>query len=101
MLKKVKITVIQRSVNKELAEQHHRETPPICSVFEEGQEFIVNSFEKPANFCDWAWMDIQRVIISFLFDGNLSHFSSNPNEFVMCCTDAYRPVSFKIEKIDD
>lgn len=100
MLKKVKITVLHLGHNRELGKTYRKEIPPICSIFSEGQDFIVDSFQKPSDFCDWAWMDIQRIVFAFLFDGNLGHFSPNPKEFIACCTDAFRPVSFKIEKMD-
>lgn len=87
-----KITVLKRSIETEFIEKYKdREIDP-CSVFKVGQEFVVKSpWRKPEGFCDWAWADI-RSFIQLVYVG---HF----NTFVSCCTDGFRPVFFKIEKI--
>jgi uncharacterized repeat protein (TIGR04076 family) len=67
-----------------------------CSHFDEGQEFLVSRdapWEMPAGFCGWAWADIQKFVWGMARGG--------PNVFVTCCTDGFRPVIFKLEKMQD
>ena len=99
-MQKVKITVLKRMLNNDLIEKYRGGPGEFCSVFNEGQEFIIDSLEKPANFCDWAWNDIHKVVLMLLFDGNFGHFNpDDKNAVTACCTDGNRPVVFRIEKL--
>jgi uncharacterized repeat protein (TIGR04076 family) len=69
-----------------------------------GQEFIAG-FQKPEGFCDWAWTDVSRMVLALLtgasFDrGNFKDWMKDGNSAVACCTDGFRPVTFKLERID-
>lgn len=76
----------------------------LVQLFPEKQEFI-SGFEKPEGFGDWPWNDIYRFAAVLLSGGNFSkdHFEGwmkDDRTMVACCTDAIRPVIFKIERID-
>lgn len=87
-----KITVLKRSVNKEWNIEFRNSEGAPCDKFSEGQEFIIDSpWEVPKGFCSWAWADI-RTFIHLVNEGKF-------NTFVSCCTDGFRPVYFKIERI--
>jgi uncharacterized repeat protein (TIGR04076 family) len=89
--KRVRITVLRRSIQKEF-QQYRKSEIVACDRVKDGQQFIVESpWEKPAGMCDWAWADI-RTFIHIVRAGDLS-------EFVTCCTDGFRPVFFRIEKL--
>jgi uncharacterized repeat protein (TIGR04076 family) len=45
----------------------------------------------PEKFCEWAWADIRTYIPMVLGQGN---------PIAVCCTDGFRPVFFKLERID-
>lgn len=75
-----------------------------CPAFSQGQEFIAE-FEKPEGFCDWAWNDIHKFVTTLLSGGNFSEgyfkgWMKDDEIMLACCTDAIRPVTFKIERID-
>lgn len=103
---KCKITVLKRMFNQDLAEQFCGiQNVPLCHRFQEGQEFIAG-LEKPDNFCDWAWNDIYKVVITLLSGGNFSKgiiegWMKDDKSMIVCCTDAIRPVAFKIERIEE
>ena len=93
---KVKITVLQVQDPKEL----FGDDPPVtlsptfgpCDKHHVGQEFIVEqNYEMPEGFCGWAWADIQKMVLGMARGGF--------NVFITCCTDGYRPVLFKLEKL--
>ncbi|MDI6645377.1 MAG: TIGR04076 family protein [Methanobacteriaceae archaeon] len=99
-----KITILKTDVNKEFANEYCKNEVTACPLFKEGQEFIAG-FEKPEGFCDWAWNDIYRFVAVLLSGGNFSneHFEGwmkDDKTMIACCTDAIRPVTFKIERID-
>jgi uncharacterized repeat protein (TIGR04076 family) len=101
---KCKITVLQRTFNKEIVEQYvqneRKQTLGPCEVFREGQEFVTDVFGGiPAGFCPWAWDDIYKSLVGFAADGNFGMWYQDPNTIIACCTDGTRPVIFKIEKI--
>ena len=103
---KCKITVLKKSYNKELVERFvendRKKNLGPCSVFEEGQEFIVDPLAGlPNSFCPWAWDDIYKSLIGFATGGNYGMWYENKNIIIACCTDGTRPVIFKIEKIEE
>lgn len=88
----VKITVLKTEHNKEWSKQLRGHEGKKCDLFSEGQEFDISSpWEPPAGFCPWAWGDI-RTFIHKVNDGGMENF-------VTCCTDGFRPVFFKIERV--
>lgn len=104
MSSKYKITVLKKEVDDELATEYCQNDVTSCPIFEVGQEFITG-FEKPDGFCDWAWNDIFRFVTVFLAGGNFSSgnfegWMKDDKTMITCCTDAIRPVTFKIERIE-
>ncbi|NQU12111.1 TIGR04076 family protein [bacterium] len=93
----VRITVLSKLFHEEYVAQYapnpERWTP--CTHFEVGQEFVTARdapWEMPAGFCGWAWADMQKMVWGMARGGS--------DVFVTCCTDGYRPVIFKLEKIE-
>jgi uncharacterized repeat protein (TIGR04076 family) len=88
----VKITVLKRNYEKELIEQMKTGPKSACTRFKDGQEFTVSSqWAMPKDFCEWAYADIRAYIPMVLGQGN---------PIAVCCTDGYRPVFFKVERIE-
>ena len=104
-MKKIKITVVERTFNKDITDEYGSETflagrgNGPCIKFEEGQEFILDRLSKPEGFCDWAWADIHREIRTVGFGGGFP-WVNTPNSAITCCTDGMKPVVFKIERVD-
>lgn len=94
---KVRITVLKRSFNKDFVDKYTEKGGwSVCQAFKEGQEFVVSEvkpWECPPGFCGWAWADMQKIVWGMARGG--------PTLFVTCCTDGYRPVFFKLERITD
>jgi uncharacterized repeat protein (TIGR04076 family) len=93
----VRISILKRTFNREIVEAYAREPEnwKPCQVFEEGQSFLVSRDEpwnKPENFCGWLWADIQKMVWGMARGG--------PDHFVTCCTDGYRPVIVKLERVE-
>ena len=93
----VKITVLKRLHHKDILEQYADFMWDACDVFSVGQEFIADGVNMPDGFCGWAWSDIEKIVLTLSRGGN---FRGVPNgTFVTCCTDGYRPVVFKLERL--
>ncbi|MFX1252192.1 MAG: TIGR04076 family protein [Promethearchaeota archaeon] len=98
----IKISVIKKFspidvFGHEIIDPPSGQVSTICSVFEEGQEFIVKGLKKPDGFCDWAWHDLRKDLLVLIFGGD--HSWTDPNVMYTSCTDGKRPVCFKLERL--
>jgi uncharacterized repeat protein (TIGR04076 family) len=93
---KLKITVLRKTLNTDLHQQYRNSPGSPCPVFQEGQEFLLESpYEPPKGFCQWAWADIRHYL-----QGMWGGMKYGSDVFVAACTDGFRPVLFKIERIE-
>ncbi|MGC9780093.1 MAG: TIGR04076 family protein [Candidatus Heimdallarchaeota archaeon] len=102
---KVKITVIKKFKSKDVFGKDYKnlkgEIIPECPVFEEGQVLISKDAEKPEGFCGFGWRAIQPELMVLSFGGNFWESWTEPGTMYVACPDGIRPVSFKLEKIED
>ena len=98
-MNKCRITVLKRTIEPELAKEYSSD-PQLgaCDIYVDGQEFILEKPDMPEGFCSWAWADIQRDVISIMTGGNMDWVNRDGVQAV-CCTDGFRPVVFKVERI--
>ena len=105
MMKKVKITVLKTTLDKELAEEYGAKGLTACPMMNAGQEFYAD-YAKPDGFCDEAWKAIYQYVFA------MSHGAGNdlfyygdwirtPGVAICSCNDGLRPVIFKLEKTDE
>lgn len=92
----VKITVMKKIFNEEFIADcaANPDAWTECTHFHLGEEFVTDleqPWKMPEGFCGWAWADIQRTIYGMARGGQ--------DVFLTCCTDGYRPVIFKLEKL--
>lgn len=98
----VKITVLKRTLNADLVEQYME--PELsygaCNHLRDGQEFVTDlPWEVPEGFCTWAWADIRGDIQTIMLGGELPWMKERHVAIAMC-SDVFRPVIFKIERVD-
>lgn len=99
-LHNVKITVLKRFHPSEVFEEspatsHATEA---CSLFKDGQEFVVKNLEMPEGFCTSAWVSMYGNVRLLSFGGDLPWIKEK-GVAVNCCIDGLRPVIFKLERI--
>ncbi len=88
----VKISVLRRGFEKEFVEKLKTGAKGPCTRFSDGQEFTITSqWSMPEKFCEWAWADIRTYIPMVFGQGN---------PIAVCCTDGFRPVFFKLERVE-
>ena len=100
---KCKITVLKRTINKDLIEEYIEDKykeMELCEIFKDGQEFIIdpNLAKVPDGFCDWAWADIRKDIVIIASGGDIIGMK-NKGTVITSCSDWFRPVIFKVERI--
>ena len=100
---KCRVTVLTRTVNKDLAEEYLVEKYQgikSCEIFEEGQEFVLDLMEEvPEDFCTWAWADIRKDMLAIATGADMPGMKE-PGTAISACSDWFRPVYFKIERLD-
>jgi len=97
----MKITVLKKMFNEDLAAKYCKQETSACSNFDEGQEFVLDGLKQPENFCSWAWNDLHKALLALNSGGRFTPFMREDNILISCCTDGIRPVVFKIERIGD
>ena len=93
----VRITVLRRLLHGDLLDAHADSIWEPCERLAEGQEFISDGANMPPGFCSWAWADIQKYVLTLARGGDF--LGVKPGMFVTCCTDGFRPVLFRLERI--
>jgi len=94
----VKITVMKRLFHEDMVADCATEQWEPCQHLQDGQVFVVDqSVAKPEGFCSWAWADIQKYVMALCRGANFN--GTKPGTFVTCCTDGFRPVVFKLERM--
>ena len=102
MFHQCKITVIKRSYDKELVDSYVKNPENVakCNVLKDNQEFIIsNPYEMPEGICPYAWADIRPQILT-IASGGTNDFLNIENYSLATCTDLFRPVIFKIERVE-
>jgi uncharacterized repeat protein (TIGR04076 family) len=101
---KCKITILKRTIHQDLIDEYLEEdvteqmTP--CEIFRDGQEFVIEDpSAPPEGFCPWAWADIRGSIMAVTLGADFPG-QKQPDVTIACCTDGYRPVIFKVERVD-
>ena len=97
MNSRIRITVVKRLLHKDLLKECADSVWEPCERLQVGQEFISEGVNMPNGFCSWAWADIQKYVMTLARGGNF--VGVRPGCFVTCCTDGFRPVLFKLERI--
>ena len=94
---KVRITVLERSINPEYLKEYTKTDWEPCERLSVGQQFVSIRCNMPDGFCSWAWADIQKYVMTLARGGNF--LGVRDGVFITCCTDGFRPVFFMLERI--
>ena len=92
-MKKVKITVLKTTLDKELADEYGVEGLGPCPMLKEGQVFYAD-YARPEGLCDEAWKAIYQYVFYY------GDWIRKPGVAICSCNDGLRPVIFKLEATD-
>jgi uncharacterized repeat protein (TIGR04076 family) len=100
---KCKITVLKKTFHPDLVEEYCKDPQTgICTSFVEGDEFLTDSSTRmPDGFCGYAWIDLHRLVLVLMNEGNFGSWMKDGRTMIACCTDGIRPVIFKLERIEE
>lgn len=98
-MKKVKITVVKKDFYDDLVQQYGNKNLTKCSRFELGQTFITD-YRKPEGFCEEGWKSISHYVFGLCFGAD-GYWDLEKHISINTCNDGFRPVTFKIETVED
>lgn len=104
-MKKVKITVLRKTFQEDLAKEYGVENLAPCSMLEVGQVFYAD-WAKPEGFCDEAWKAIYQYVFALAHGAGKELFYykdwiKTPGIAICSCNDGLRPVIFKLEATNE
>ena len=101
-MKNVKITAVRKADYKDLQSMYENVIEHTCDL-EEGMTWVSREGKKPEGMCDEAWKSMREFVEALargdghFFDG----WMKNPYSAMISCNDGFRPVSFRIESIEE
>ena len=100
-MKKVRITVLKTTLDKELAREYGAEGLGPCPMMKEGQVFYAD-YAKPEGFCDEAWKAVYQYVFALAHGAKKELFYygdwiRKPGTAICSCNDGLRPVILKLE----
>lgn len=100
-MKKVRITVLKKNFDEELAKEYGVEGLTACDMLKEGQVFYAD-YAKPEGMCDEAWKAIYQYVFALAHGAEKELFYygnwiKEPGVAICSCNDGIRPVIFKLE----
>ena len=103
-MKKVKITVLRKMFNEDLAKEYGAAGLRPCPMLREGQVFYAD-YAKPEELCDEAWKAIYQYVFALAHGGGDFTFYFDdwmrvPGRAIVSCNDGLRPVIMKLEATD-
>lgn len=104
-MKKVKMTILKTTLNKELAEEYGAVSLTACPMMKEGQIFYAD-YAKPNGFCDEAWKAIYQYVFALAHgvENNVFYYGDwirKPGVAICSCNDGLRPVIIKLEATEE
>jgi uncharacterized repeat protein (TIGR04076 family) len=102
---KVKITVLKRTFNREIADEYLGMNAGPCDLNKAGDVFISENGIKPEGFCDWAWNDMHKVVTTLVCGGTFNKhgyfkdWMNRDHMLIVSCTDGIRPLNKKLVEI--
>lgn len=102
--RKVRVTVVRkvdmRTIHPDEDMGNVDRMEPVCQAFNVGDEFIVDGNGCPEGFCQGAFIDIFRFISGLRWGASYS-WVKEPGMILSCCTDGFRPVVFRLERMEE
>ncbi len=104
-MRKVRITILKTTFDKELAAEYGAEGLTACPMMKEGQVFMAD-YAKPEGFCDEAWKAIYQYVFALAHGSGEEVFYfgdwiRKPGVAICSCNDGIRPVIFKLESSEE
>ncbi len=100
-MKKIKITVMRRTIYEDLMELYENPIEHACDM-KIGDIYIAENLHKPEGLCQSAWESMLPFVMTLSYGGENFYdgWMKDPKSAMISCNDGFRPVSFLIEVIE-
>ena len=101
---RVKITVLKTDYDAHLSEQYGDNVTGPCALHQVGQEIYCERHYQPAEICGEAWKAMQHYVYALYHGADLplgKGWMRAPGVAIVTCNDGLRPVTFKLERVED
>ncbi|WP_405309403.1 TIGR04076 family protein [Methanobrevibacter sp.] len=99
-MKKVKITILKTTLQKDFAEEYGVEGISTCPLMKEGELYYAD-YAKPDGFCDEAWKAIYQYVFALAHGvQDLWYYNDwirTPGVAIVSYNDGLRPAIIKLE----
>lgn len=104
-MNRVKITVLKKTFDQELADEYGANGLGPCPMLRQGDVFFAD-YAKPDGFCDEAWKAIYQYVFALAHGSGKELFYygdwiRKPGVAICSCNAGIRPVIFKLEATDE
>ena len=104
-MNRVKITVLKKTFDQQLADEYGANGLGPCPMLRQGDVFFAD-YAKPDGFCDEAWKAIYQYVFALAHGSGKELFYygdwiRKPGVAICSCNDGIRPVIFKLEATDE
>ena len=104
-MNRVKITVLKKTFDQELADEYGANGLGPCPMLRQGDVFFAD-YAKPDGFCDEAWKAIYQYVFALAHGSGKELFYygdwiRKPGVAICSCNDGIRPVTYKLEATDE
>ena len=101
-MNKVRITVMRRTVYRDLMELYENPIEHTCDM-RVGDVYIANGWQRPEGLCLSAWESMSPFVMTLAHGGSdiYDGWMKNKRSAMISCNDGFRPVSFYIEALDE
>lgn len=103
-MRKVRITVLKKGFEPELAKVYGVAGISECPCMREGQIFDCVLHRMPKGFCEEAWKCMQHYAYGLYHGSDLPFghdWMREPGVVIATCNDGLRPVTFKLERVEE
>ena len=102
-MKKVKITVLRKTLIEDLAKEYGTEGLTKCPMLQEGQVFYAD-YAKPKGFCDEAWKAIYQYVFALAHGAGSQLFYygdwiRKPGVAICSCNDGWEWLSVVVTMV--
>lgn len=101
---KVRITVLKTDFDDKLAREYGVDGMGPCPAFKVGDVIECERHYQPEGFCGEAWKCIQHYVYALYHGAKLPFgkgWMKDVNVAIATCNDGLRPVTFKLERIEE
>ncbi|WP_461435996.1 TIGR04076 family protein [Methanosphaera sp.] len=102
-MKKVKITILKKTLQEDLAKEYGVDNLSMCPMMKEGEVYYAD-YAKPEEFCDEAWKAIYQYVFALAHGVKdiwyYEDWIKTPGVAIVSCNDGLRPVIMKLEATD-